>query len=69
MTTSFFICSFYSYIIFTVDAKFLYGDKVPEGWEWLVQRVIEGFGVGLDISGIVVEAQPGCGFNVGDGSS
>ena len=30
-----------------VDAKFLYGDKLPDGCEPFVQRIVEGFGVGI----------------------
>ena len=49
-----------------VDAKWLYGDKVPEfllGW---VKWVVEGRVVGIDFAGVVVSAQEGSGFRCGD---
>ncbi len=49
-----------------VDAKFLYGDKLPERFTPFVQRCVEGRISGLDFSGVVTQAAPESGFNVGD---
>ena len=49
-----------------VDAKFLYGDKLPHFCLPLVQWFVEDRICGIDFSGVVVEAPPGCGFTVGE---
>lgn len=49
-----------------VDAKFLYGDKLPHFCLPLVKWFVEGRICGIDFSGEVVEALPGSGYKAGD---
>ena len=50
-----------------VDAKYLIGDKCPEWIDALIgRRLVEGYGVGFDFSGVVEFAPEGCRFEVGD---
>jgi len=49
-----------------VDAKFLMADKLPEFLHGAARRLVSGCVVGLDLSGVVEHAPPGCGFSVGD---
>jgi NADPH:quinone reductase-like Zn-dependent oxidoreductase len=48
-----------------VDAKWLYGDKVP-ALLFLIQKYLNHRICGIDFAGIVTEAQPGSGFIAGD---
>jgi len=60
------VCRVHAAGVNPVDAKFLYGDKLPAACLPVVQRVIEGSICGIDFSGVVTEAAEGCGFGAGD---
>ena len=49
-----------------VDAKRLYGDKLPHFLLPLVELIVEGQICGIDFSGVVEEDCPGSGFSAGD---
>ncbi len=49
-----------------VDAKYLIGDKLPEGWMGLASRVVRGTVPGFDFSGVVIDAPHGSGHVPGD---
>ena len=49
-----------------VDAKFLYGDKLPHFCLPLVKWFVEDRICGIDFSGVVVEAPLHCGYTAGD---
>jgi len=49
-----------------VDAKRLYGDKLPHWCLSLVEMVVEGRVCGIDFSGEVIDAPPDSGFKPGD---
>ncbi|UJR18633.1 hypothetical protein I4U23_005541 [Adineta vaga] len=49
-----------------VDAKFLYGDKLPHFCLPLVKWFVEDRICGIDFSGVVIEAPSGCGYTAGD---
>jgi len=49
-----------------VDAKYLYGDKVPHIFQYLIQGFLNGCGCGIDFSGVVIDAPKGSNFNKGD---
>jgi NADPH:quinone reductase-like Zn-dependent oxidoreductase len=50
------------------DAKFLIGDKLPLIFLPIIKRLVSGWGVGFDFSGVVVGVGENCGgnFSVGD---
>ncbi len=60
------VCRVYGGGVNPVDAKFLYGDKLPHAFLPLVQRKIEAHVCGIDFSGVVVEAPAGRQYAVGD---
>ena len=60
------LCRVYCSGLNPVDAKFLYGDKLPHFCLPLVKWFVEGRICGIDFSGVVIEAPPGCGYTVGD---
>lgn len=60
------VCRMHGGGVNPVDAKFLYGDKLPHACLPLVQRKIEAHVCGIDFSGVVVEAPAGCQYAVGD---
>ncbi|CAF3139377.1 unnamed protein product [Rotaria sp. Silwood2] len=60
------LCRVYFGGVNPVDAKFLYGDKLPHFCLSLVKWFVEGRICGIDFSGVVIEAPPGCGYAVGD---
>ena len=49
-----------------VDAKFLYGDKIPTWMVPVLRLFLEGRTVGLEFSGIVCDTPPLCPFRIGD---
>lgn len=49
-----------------VDAKFLYGDKLPRFLIYFFRFFIENRTCGIDFSGEVSDAPPNCEFKVGD---
>jgi NADPH:quinone reductase-like Zn-dependent oxidoreductase len=60
------LCRVYCGGVNPVDAKFLYGDKLPHFCLPLVKWFVEGRICGIDFSGVVVEAPSGCGYTAGD---
>ena len=62
----FVICEVKCAAVNPVDAKWLYGDKVPQPFFPLVKKIFNGRICGIDFAGVVVEAPDGCGFSVGD---
>jgi NADPH:quinone reductase-like Zn-dependent oxidoreductase len=60
------LCRVYCGGVNPVDAKFLYGDKLPHFCLPLVKWFVEDRICGIDFSGIVMEAPPGCGYTAGD---
>ena len=60
------LCRVYCGGVNPVDAKFLYGDKVPRFCMPLVKWFVEDRICGIDFSGVVVEAPPNCGYTIGD---
>ena len=49
-----------------VDAKGVIGDKLPPFLRGFARRLVDGKTAGFDLSGVVEQAPPGCGFAVGD---
>eukprot|EP00128_Syssomonas_multiformis_P007135 Colp12_sorted_trinity150504_noHs@12953 len=62
----FVLCRVHSVGLNPVDAKWLYGDKLPEFCTPFLKRLLQGRTIGIDFSGTVIEAPEGCGFSVGD---
>ncbi|CAF0925823.1 unnamed protein product [Adineta steineri] len=60
------LCRVYCGGVNPVDAKFLYGDKLPHFCLPLVKWFVEDRICGIDFSGIVIEAPPNCGYTAGD---
>ncbi|CAF3293166.1 unnamed protein product [Rotaria socialis] len=60
------LCRVYCGGVNPVDAKFLYGDKLPHFLLPLVKWFVEGRICGIDFSGVVVEAPSDCGYAPGD---
>jgi NADPH:quinone reductase-like Zn-dependent oxidoreductase len=60
------LCRVYCGGLNPVDAKFLYGDKLPPFCLPFLKWFVEGRICGIDFSGVVVEAPPRCGYKAGD---
>ena len=60
------LCRVHSGGMNPVDAKFLYGDKLPHFCLPLVKWFVEDRISGIDFSGVVVDAPAGCQFKSGD---
>jgi NADPH:quinone reductase-like Zn-dependent oxidoreductase len=60
------LCRVYCGGLNPVDAKFLYGDKLPHFCLAIVKWFVEDRICGIDFSGVIVEAPSGCGYKAGD---
>lgn len=60
------ICEVKCAAVNPVDAKWLYGDKVPQFFLPLVKKILDGRICGIDFAGVVTEVPDECGFSVGD---
>ena len=60
------LCRVHSVGLNPVDAKFLYGDKLPQFCLPMVKWFVENQICGIDFSGTIVEAPLQCGYEVGD---